>query len=68
MYQKDPIQRAIDAEKFFVDALEDWRETLQLPKMFLIGHSLGGYCAAACMFMMLKYVCLFYSQRFPRHI
>ncbi|KAJ6516143.1 alpha/beta-hydrolase [Mycena sanguinolenta] len=35
--------RVQEAESFFVDSLEAWREKMQLEKVTLIGHSLGGY-------------------------
>ena len=36
-----------DAEDFFVSALERWREAMKIDRMVLMGHSLGGYLAAA---------------------
>lgn len=33
-------------EHFFVDSLEKWRERMGLPKMVLVGHSLGGFLSA----------------------
>jgi cardiolipin-specific phospholipase len=41
--KKDIPARVAEAESFFVDSLEDWRQKMQLEKMTLIGHSLGAY-------------------------
>lgn len=35
------------AEAFFVDSLEAWRERVGLERMVLLGHSFGGYMVAA---------------------
>lgn len=35
--------RVQEAENFFVDSLEEWRQKMKLEKMTLIGHSLGAY-------------------------
>ena len=39
--------RVEEAESFFIDSLEEWRETMGLGKMTLIGHSLGAYFSVA---------------------
>ena len=39
--------RVEQAESFFIDSLEEWRETMGLGKMTLIGHSLGAYFSVA---------------------
>ncbi|KAJ3931693.1 MAG: alpha/beta-hydrolase [Lentinula lateritia] len=41
--KKDIPARVAEAESFFVDSLEDWRQQMHLEKMTLIGHSLGAY-------------------------
>lgn len=35
------------AERFFIDALAEWRQQMGIDKMILMGHSLGGYLAAS---------------------
>lgn len=35
--------RVAEAESFFVDSLEEWREKMGLETMTLVGHSLGAY-------------------------
>jgi cardiolipin-specific phospholipase len=45
--KRDDISgRVHEAESFFVDALEEWRERAGLERMTLIGHSLGAYFSA----------------------
>jgi len=39
--------RVREAEAFFVDSLEEWREKMKLEKMTLVGHSLGAYMSVA---------------------
>ncbi|KAG6832913.1 hypothetical protein H0H92_004797 [Tricholoma furcatifolium] len=41
--REDIAGRVAEAESFFVDSLEEWRQKMGLDKMTLIGHSLGAY-------------------------
>ncbi|KDR83388.1 hypothetical protein GALMADRAFT_235493 [Galerina marginata CBS 339.88] len=43
----DVHARVTEAESFFVDSLEDWRDKMGLDRMTLIGHSLGAYFSVA---------------------
>ncbi|KAF9652145.1 alpha/beta-hydrolase [Thelephora ganbajun] len=46
--KRDDISgRVHEAEAFFVDSLEEWREKMKLEKMTLVGHSLGAYMNVA---------------------
>jgi len=49
-------QNTSEAEDWFVLSLEAWRRKMQIPKMVLCGHSLGGYA-----------VCV-YAMRFPQFV
>ena len=48
--------RVREAEAFFVDSLEEWREKMKLDKMTLVGHSLGAYMSVA------------YALRYPTRV
>ena len=45
--KNDVKGRVEQAESFFIDSLEQWREKMGLGKMTLIGHSLGAYFSVA---------------------
>lgn len=45
--KQDDRSRVADAEAFFIDALEEWRIKMELPRITLIGHSLGAYLSTA---------------------
>lgn len=53
---KDKEGKAREAESWFIDALEEWRQKKGIEKMTLLGHSLGGYMA----------VC--YALKYPAHL
>ncbi|AOW06407.1 Alpha/Beta hydrolase protein [Yarrowia lipolytica] len=40
----------IESENYFIDAIEDWRQVRKIEKFTLMGHSMGGYLAAAYAF------------------
>lgn len=48
--------RVGQAEDFFVESLEKWRQRLELDKMILAGHSFGGYLCSA------------YAEKYPNRI
>ncbi|KAI6004053.1 Alpha/Beta hydrolase protein [Pisolithus albus] len=52
----DVTSRVREAEAFFVDSLEEWRDKMGLDKMTLIGHSLGAYLSVA------------YALRYPTRV
>ena len=54
--REDIDGRVAEAESFFVESLEDWRQRMGLEKMTLIGHSLGGYLSVA------------YALRYPTRV
>ena len=46
-----------EAEDWFVESLEAWREAMDIEKMILCGHSLGGYCSTVyAMRFVLEFV------------
>ncbi|KAI9466799.1 alpha/beta-hydrolase [Lactarius psammicola] len=49
-------ERVNEAESFFVESLEEWRERNGLEKMTLIGHSLGAYFSTV------------YALRYPQRV
>ena len=52
----DTAGRVHEAESFFVESLEEWRERAGVEKMTLIGHSLGAYFSAV------------YALRYPERV
>jgi len=55
-HEDDPEKGRQEAENFFVEELEAWREAMGIERMVLAGHSIGGYCAFA------------YAERYPSRI
>lgn len=49
-------ERVEAAESYFLASLEQWREKMQIDKMVLVGHSLGGYLSVA------------YALRYPERV
>ncbi|KAJ7228902.1 alpha/beta-hydrolase [Mycena pura] len=45
--RKDVANRVREAESFFIDSLEVWRNKMQLEQLTLVGHSLGAYLSVA---------------------
>lgn len=45
--REDIPARVHEAESFFIESLEEWRNKMGLEKMTLIGHSLGAYFSVA---------------------
>ncbi|PIL36842.1 hypothetical protein GSI_00532 [Ganoderma sinense ZZ0214-1] len=54
--REDIDGRVREAESFFIDSLEQWRQKMGLETMTLIGHSLGGYLSVA------------YALRYPTRV
>ncbi|KIM67877.1 hypothetical protein SCLCIDRAFT_1210008 [Scleroderma citrinum Foug A] len=52
----DIAGRVYEAESFFLNSLEEWRDKMGLEKMTLIGHSLGAYFSVA------------YALRYPTRV
>lgn len=53
---KDPYEKIIETEAFFIDALEAWRIKKGIEKFTFVAHSMGAYFASA------------YSMKYPGHI
>jgi len=56
VHSKDPVDKIEEAEAFFIDALEEWRQAKKIDKMTLMGHSLGGYLSVN------------YCLKYPSHV
>jgi cardiolipin-specific phospholipase len=54
--KEDISGRVNEAESFFIDSLEEWREKMRMEKMTLVGHSLGAYLSVA------------YALRYPTRV
>ncbi|CAR21846.1 KLTH0C01254p [Lachancea thermotolerans CBS 6340] len=49
-------EEVYEAENFFIDSLEKWRQQRKLDKFVLVGHSLGGYLSCC------------YALKFPERV
>lgn len=49
-------EQVVEAESWFVDALEEWRRERKIERFTLLGHSLGGYLAVS------------YALKYPGHL
>ncbi|CAM1511489.1 Fc.00g090020.m01.CDS01 [Cosmosporella sp. VM-42] len=47
IHAKEKEDQVIEAENWFVDALEEWRKARKIERFTLLGHSLGGYLAVS---------------------
>eukprot|EP01134_Creolimax_fragrantissima_P006541 CFRG6541T1 len=45
-----------EVESIYIESLEEWRKEMNIKKMVLVGHSLGGYLATV------------YSLKYPEHV
>lgn len=56
VHAKDQQGKIMEAENWFIDALEEWRVQKKIDRFTLLGHSLGGYMAVA------------YALKYPGHL
>ncbi|KAG9259079.1 Alpha/Beta hydrolase protein [Emericellopsis atlantica] len=56
IHAKTKEEQVIEAENFFIDALEEWRQSRKIERFTLLGHSLGGYLAVS------------YALKYPGHL
>jgi cardiolipin-specific phospholipase len=56
LHAKEKEDKVIEAESFFIDALEEWRKARKIERFTLLGHSLGGYLAVS------------YALKYPGHL
>ncbi|RSL90098.1 hypothetical protein CEP52_014694 [Fusarium oligoseptatum] len=47
IHAKKKEDQVLEAESWFIDALEEWRKARKLEQFTLLGHSLGGYLAVS---------------------
>ncbi|KAK9435263.1 hypothetical protein VB005_10057 [Metarhizium brunneum] len=56
IHAKDKEEKVKEAEDWFIDALEEWRQARKIERFTLLGHSLGGYLAVS------------YAIKYPGHL
>lgn len=56
IHAKTKEDQVIEAESWFIDALEEWRKARKIERFTLLGHSLGGYLAVS------------YAIKYPGHL
>lgn len=56
IHAKTKEEQVIEAENWFIDALEEWRKARKIERFTLLGHSLGGYLAVS------------YALKYPGHL
>ncbi|KIE02154.1 hypothetical protein MAJ_01812, partial [Metarhizium majus ARSEF 297] len=56
IHAKDKEEKVKEAENWFIDALEEWRQARKIERFTLLGHSLGGYLAVS------------YAIKYPGHL
>lgn len=56
IHAKTKEDQVIEAENWFIDALEEWRKARKIERFTLLGHSLGGYLAVS------------YALKYPGHL
>ncbi|PHH82489.1 hypothetical protein CDD82_5825 [Ophiocordyceps australis] len=56
IHAKEKNKQVMEAEDWFIDALEEWRKERKLDRFTLLGHSLGGYLAVS------------YAIKYPGHL
>ncbi|KAK3939812.1 putative cardiolipin-specific deacylase, mitochondrial [Diplogelasinospora grovesii] len=56
IHAKEPQEKIREAESWFIDALEEWRQARKIEKFTLLGHSMGGYLAVS------------YALKYPGHL
>lgn len=56
IHAKTKEEQVVEAENWFIDALEEWRKARKIERFTLLGHSLGGYLAVS------------YALKYPGHL
>lgn len=56
IHAKTKEEQVVEAENWFIDALEEWRKERKIERFTLLGHSLGGYLAVS------------YALKYPGHL